>query len=283
METKRFSAEDLASGMPAVNPQPVQAEPEKKAPEKSKTSKIDAGSAKRYAATAAAAVGGAVIGGAAVAAGRSFDSSVASAAGVQPKAQLEEVDMSTEPQQNSDSIPEVMATSDENMEQSSMIGTAVNPAAEAVADPAMDPAMAQAQAQPNTMLIDLDHDGKIDLVAVDENGDGIGDAVFERVEVEPAEPEPPTVEYKEIDLDGDGVVDTLAADTNNDGLIDVVLSDTDGDGMIDLAMADTNYDGEVDQFAMDINGDGNPDLAWDANEGGVAGLDDDLNPDLDLA
>lgn len=39
----------------------------------------------------------------------------------------------------------------------------------------------------NSMLIDLDHDGKIDVVAVDENGDGIGDAVFQRVEVTPEE------------------------------------------------------------------------------------------------
>lgn len=42
--------------------------------------------------------------------------------------------------------------------------------------------MEEVVVDPHSMSIDLDGDGTIDLVAVDENGDGIGDALYERID-----------------------------------------------------------------------------------------------------
>lgn len=97
--------------------------------------------------------------------------------------------------------------SEEEQAQAQEQETPVEPQAEAENQ---EPEVAQvtpepvATVEPHSMSIDMDGDGTVDLIAVDENGDGIGDAMFERidaVEEEPAapvEPAPADPQYMDV-------------------------------------------------------------------------------------
>lgn len=100
--------------------------------------------------------------------------------------------------------------------------------------------------QAETILADLNGDGYLESVAVDTNHDGVFDSFV-----------------TELDSNGDGAIDTLVYenDYNQDGFIDDQKSyiDQTGDGMFDQVTVgyDTNGDGVLDHFEtiIDTNGD----------------------------
>lgn len=67
---------------------------------------------------------------------------------------------------------------------------------------------------PEVVGVDVDGDGKIDLIEIDHNADGKPDVVA-------------------MDVDGNGVADVYLLDTNSDGEPDGIGIDYDGDGNID--------------------------------------------------
>lgn len=99
----------------------------------------------------------------------------------------------------SSEIEELPTVEEEELEEVVVEETAAEPeaevenqeeeAVEATLEVTEEPA---AVADPHSMSIDLDGDGTIDLIAVDENGDGVGDALFERIDV--TEEETPVIE-----------------------------------------------------------------------------------------
>ena len=99
----------------------------------------------------------------------------------------------------SSEIEELPTVEEEELEEVVVEETAAEPEAEvesqeeetveATVEVTAEPAAA---VDPHSMSIDLDGDGTIDLIAVDENGDGVGDALFERIDV--TEEETPVVE-----------------------------------------------------------------------------------------
>ncbi|MCR5273073.1 MAG: hypothetical protein K6E13_08825 [Lachnospiraceae bacterium] len=107
--------------------------------------------------------------------------------------------------------------------------------------------------------VDVNGDGKADVVAEDFDGDGDADAVLEGntayvdttgdgvvdtvVDLDGEAKQAPT---ETMDTDGDGRTDTVAVDTTGDGQYDTVAVDTDGDGKLDTAFVDTTGDGVLD-------------------------------------
>lgn len=85
--------------------------------------------------------------------------------------------------------------------------------------------------------VDLDHDGKIDMIGVDTTGNGIPDQFG-------------------LDLDGDGKLDVIGLDVNGDGRPDIYGMDIDGDGIPDVYGVDLDGDGTPDAIGIDSDGDG---------------------------
>lgn len=104
----------------------------------------------------------------------------------------------------SSEIEELPTVEEEEMEEVVIEETAAAPEAEVEnqEEEAVEAtAEAAAAADPHSMSIDLDGDGTIDLIAVDENGDGVGDALFERIDAaeEPVVAEAPAgPEYMDV-------------------------------------------------------------------------------------
>ncbi len=109
----------------------------------------------------------------------------------------------------------------------------------------LDPAQAGARLEH-----DLINGTGIDVVAIDQDGDGIyetlmGDADGDGI-----------LDTRAVDLDGDGRAETLLMDKNHDGIDEVALRDLDGDGVIDVMYRDFNGDGEFEYQSVDTDGDG---------------------------
>jgi len=124
-----------------------------------------------------------------------------------------------------------------------------------------------------TVLGDLDNDGQLDTVDLDDDNDGIPDSQEGN---------------GAVDTDGDGLVDSRDLDSDGDGLFDLVEAggnDSDNNGLVD-GFTDTNNDGFDDGTAAsplpltDSNSDGTPDYLdnTDTDSDGVpdtVDLDDD--------
>ena len=65
----------------------------------------------------------------------------------------------------------------------------------------------------------------LDMESVDVEGDGKPDVLM-------------------VDTDGDGAVDTVLADTTGDGVVDTIMVDTTGDGQLDTMLVDEQGTGE---------------------------------------
>ena len=65
----------------------------------------------------------------------------------------------------------------------------------------------------------------LDMESVDVDGDGKPDVLM-------------------VDTDGDGAVDTVLADTTGDGVVDTIMVDTTGDGQLDTMLVDEQGTGE---------------------------------------
>ena len=119
---------------------------------------------------------------------------------------------------------------------------------------------------------DNDFDGILDDVDLDDDNDGIPDAV-----------------EGDLDTDGDGIKDSFDLDSDNDGIADIIEAggiDIDGDGQIDyptpgdpLSIIDTNNDGLDDSISStplpdtDSDGDGLVDrLDLDSDNDGIADI-----------
>jgi len=132
------------------------------------------------------------------------------------------------------------------------------------------------------VLVDTDGDGIPDVDDLDDDNDGIVDAV-EGVG----------------DTDGDGIPDSLDLDSDNDGITDIIEAganpampvDTDGDGTPDYLDTDSDNDGIVDALednaspvlsALDANSNGIDDAIDVAITGGIDsdgnGIDDAFEP-----
>lgn len=135
-------------------------------------------------------------------------------------------------------------------------------------------------------VTDTDADGVPNLIDVDDDGDGLDDALEGSTDVD-GDGIPNVID---LDSDGDGISDTLeagGADTNVDGRLDgcppvqangrctsggiATPRSTDGDGRPDFLDADSDDDGIPDAREYgyaDTNGDGRVDSALDANNDG---------------
>lgn len=107
--------------------------------------------------------------------------------------------------------------------------------------------------------LDLNGDGILDSVGMDNNMDGQVDTILS-------------------DMDGDGYLERVAMDTNYDGVLDSFAAewDSNGDGTVDTLVYENDYnqDGLMDdrKVYLDENGDGLFDqvtTGYDANEDGI--------------
>jgi hypothetical protein len=137
---------------------------------------------------------------------------------------------------------------------------------------------------------DVNHDGYADFAALDHDGDGHPEVVYENNYGGHAL-DTAVYDYNEdgqadaiaADRNEDGHADLLELDRNHDGSIDTVVGDNDYDGRPDHLLLDRNYDGRVDYAAADPDEDGKIDVeVLDTNYDGVADTvhygDPDTNP-----
>lgn len=81
------------------------------------------------------------------------------------------------------------------------------------------------------------------------NKDNINDEIKE--ELKPAAADEEKVDMVAVDMDGDGVADIVYADTSGDGRMDTMLVDVDGDGVADAMFVDLDGDGTFDVAVTD--------------------------------
>jgi hypothetical protein len=105
-----------------------------------------------------------------------------------------------------------------------------------------DAIVAEFAAGSHVAVVDVNHDGRADLVAVDEDGDGYPDEVWLDRNHDGR------LDTLIVDADHDRHPDHLLADTNFDGDPDLAAVDRDGDGRADAVVADRDYDGHADTF-----------------------------------
>ena len=103
---------------------------------------------------------------------------------------------------------------------------------------------------------DLNGDGIVDSLLVDNNGDGQVDEIY-------------------MDANQDSMYEALMVDSDGNGDFDVMLVDSDGDGYLEAAIADTNVDGIYDTIYVDSDGDGYKEMVvLDYNQDGSAHKDE---------
>ncbi|VAW51579.1 internalin, putative [hydrothermal vent metagenome] len=126
-----------------------------------------------------------------------------------------------------------------------------------------------------TVLADLDNDGQLDSVDLDDDNDGIPDSLEGN---------------GLVDTDNDSLVDSLDLDSDGDGISDLVEAggnDVDSNGLVD-GFTDLNNDGYDDGLAAsplpvtDSNNDGTPDYLDNTDTDGDGVMDTvDLDDDND--
>jgi len=135
-------------------------------------------------------------------------------------------------------------------------------------------------AEPVDNTVDSDADGVADIIDLDDDNDGIPDAI----EIGGDANNP-------VDTDGDGVPDFLDRDSDNDGITDSTEAhgvDTDGNGIID-EFTDTNNDGLDDLLSItplnvdDFDNDGVPDFQdLDSDNDGLSDLFETTGASADI-
>jgi len=98
-----------------------------------------------------------------------------------------------------------------------------------------------------TEMIDSNHDGTVDQVRFDANGDGYNDAS--------AWDQDQNGRYESMGFDTDRAGDSelVAYDDNQDGIFERVTADQDNNGQHEVNAFDTNHDGVHDTVKIDAN------------------------------